>query len=172
VLSAANTYAGATIISGGTLLVSGSISSSAVTVNSGGTLAGSGAVGSISQLSGGIVMPGTNSTTTGILSSGAVTLHSGGSFNVAINGTTAGTGYDQLVASGKVNLASANLNVTLGFTPAVGNAFTLIKNNSGTAIIGTFNGLAEGASIVINGMTFKISYLGGAGHDVVITRTA
>ena len=35
----------------------------------------------------------------------------------------------------------------------------------------TFTGLAQGASLTLNGMTFQISYAGGTGNDVVLTRT-
>ena len=37
---------------------------------------------------------------------------------------------------------------------------------------GTFAGLPEGAILMVNGMTFQISYVGGTGTDVVLTRTA
>ncbi len=91
---------------------------------------------------------------------------------VTLNGTTAGSGYDQLSVTGTVNLAGATLNVNLTFTPAVGSAFTLIQNDGKDAVVGTFAGLAQGATLVLDGMTFQISYVGGTGNDVVLTRTA
>ena len=47
ILSAANTYTGATTIHSGALIVDGSIANSATTVNNGGTLTGTGTVGSV-----------------------------------------------------------------------------------------------------------------------------
>jgi autotransporter-associated beta strand protein len=171
VLSGTDTYAGVTTVTAGTLLVNGSLGS-AVSVAAGGTLGGSGSVSSISEAAtGATVMPGT-SATTGILSAGNLTLHAGGSFDVAMNSTGTGSGYDQVVATGTVKLNKAALHVSVGFTPSVGTTFTIIKNNGSGVILGTFEGLAEEASFVADGMTFQISYLGGSGHDVVLTRTA
>jgi fibronectin-binding autotransporter adhesin len=51
-LSAANTYTGATTVSAGTLNVTGSIASSAVAVSSGATLGGTGSTGAVSLASG------------------------------------------------------------------------------------------------------------------------
>ncbi len=172
VLSGNNTYAGGTTISKGTLLIDGTQASGTVTVKSGGTLGGLGTFGALSVLSGGIVLPGTSTSSTGILNSGNVTFASGSSFHVALNGTTAGSGYDQLNVTGTVSLGGSTLNVSLGFTPAIKAAFTIIHNNTANAVVGTFKNLAEGATFVVNGMTFQITYKGGTGDDVVITRTA
>src|SRR5207248_1380265 len=37
------------------------------------------------------------------------------------------------------------------------------------AIVGIFAGLAEGASVTFSGQSFKISYAGGSGNDVVLS---
>jgi fibronectin-binding autotransporter adhesin len=91
---------------------------------------------------------------------------------VTLNGTTAGTGYDQLSVTGTVNLAGATLNVNLAFTPALGSAFMLIQNDGTDAVVGTFAGLPQGTTLSLSGMTFQISYMGGTGNDVVLTRIA
>jgi autotransporter-associated beta strand protein len=58
VLTAINTYTGATTVNGGTLAVNGSIAaSSGVTVNAGGTLGGSGSLGNVT-INGGTLAPG------------------------------------------------------------------------------------------------------------------
>jgi autotransporter-associated beta strand protein len=173
VLNGTNSYTGPTTIFGGTLLVNGSQAASAVTVKTGGTLGGSGTVGNVSVNSGGAIQPGTSASSTGTLTTGKVTFVSGSSFNVDLNGTTAGSGYDQVAAGSTVTLGGSTLNVTLGFTPAIGTIFTIIANNSGSAVSGTFNGLAQGATFTQGGMTFQISYLGGVSlHDVTLTRIA
>ncbi len=167
-LTAANTYTGATTVGAGTLLIDGAQAGSAVTVNAGATLGGVGTVGGITG-SGGIVSPGDGGP--GILTdSGALTLSASSSFSVPINGTTAGTGYSQLQAAGPINLGNAALVVTVGGTAPIANEqYTLIHNTGGAAITGTFAGLPEGATKTFNNQTFRISYAGGTGHDVVLT---
>jgi autotransporter-associated beta strand protein len=172
VLSASNTYTGATSVSGGTLLVNGSIMSS-VTVASGATLGGSGATGAVTVLSGGVLLPG-GSGQPGILSTGGVTFKGGANFNVALDGSTPGAGgYAQLEVSGTVSLNNSYLNVSVGYAAALGASFTIIKNDGPKAVSGIFKNLAEGAIFVVGSMTFRITYKGGtSGRDVVITRVA
>ena len=46
-------------------------------------------------------------------------------------------------------------------------------NHSGSAIVGTFNNLPEGATVSSNGQFFTISYVGGvSGEDIVLTAAA
>jgi len=67
-------------------------------------------------------------------------------------------------------LGNAPLVTTLNFAPNIGTVFTMIQNGSAGPISGTFNGLAEGATVTINGLAFRISYVGGDGNDVTLTR--
>ena len=94
----------------------------------------------------------------------------GGGLAVHLNGTTPGTGYEQLIVNGSINLTNGTLNVTLAFASNAGDAFTIISNPGNAAITGTFTGLSEGASFSTSTGQFQITYLGGAGgHDVVLT---
>ena len=90
-----------------------------------------------------------------------------------IGGPLPGTGFTQLVTTDQVDIAGARLSLDFGsYVPAPGQSLTLVKGFT----TGTFRNiaddrtLAEGALFTASGMQFKISYNGGAGHDVVITR--
>jgi autotransporter-associated beta strand protein len=165
-LGGTNAYTGTTTISAGVLHVDGSVTG-AVAVSSGATLGGIGTVGSITTTAA-TVQPGDSGP--GLLTDmGDLTLDSSSSYDVALNGTTAGSQYSQLQAGGTIDLAGATLNVTLGFTAPGGSQFTIIKNTGSSPITGTFAGLAQGATLTVSGATFTISYTGGSGHDVVLT---
>jgi fibronectin-binding autotransporter adhesin len=121
---------------------------------------------------------------------GAVTLADGSSsLDIHLNGTTAGSGYDQVDITGSGSLAnnSANLQLTidLGFIPAEGNQFTLVQvqgtdpaNNTG--VFATLNGaaadLSQGATNQMGSDRFRISYraegstfdAGPNGNDIMI----
>ncbi|MEK6373466.1 MAG: Ig-like domain repeat protein [Acidobacteriota bacterium] len=54
--------------------------------------------------------------------------------------------------------------------PALGEVFTLIDNDGTDAVAGTFSGLGEGATTSAGGAAFRVSYRGGDGNDVTLTR--
>jgi PKD repeat protein len=105
---------------------------------------------------------------TGVLQTGGFTLESG-TLAVELDGGTPGTGYDQVQASGPVGISGTTLQVTLDYTPAVGQSLTLIANGSGSPVTGTFTGLPEGALLVVGNVVFQVSYQGGTGNDVTLT---
>jgi hypothetical protein len=129
-----------------------------------GLLTGQGTIESLTDI-GGTLAP-----SPGILSvAGSVTLFASSTFSVTLNGTDPGS-YSQVSASGPVNLGGSTLELTLGFAPQVGDAFTLISSAFGP-IIGTFAGLDEGATFTQDGILFQITYQGGPdGNSVVLTR--
>src|SRR5262245_60624355 len=166
-LTGASTYTGPTAVNAGNLRVNGSITS-AVTVNGSGTLSGAGTTGAITANPGGTVSPGTGP---GILTAaGSVALGAGSAFVVALDGTVPASGYDQLNVTGSASTVSlgGNLSVLVGFAPA-GQSFTIINNGGSSPVSGTFSGLPEGSSVVAGTSTFRISYHGGDGNDVVLT---
>jgi hypothetical protein len=77
---------------------------------------------------------------------GSTTLGGASTFAVRLNGTTAGSQYDQLQVTGNANLGGATLAVSPGFTPAAGSTFQVINTTAGTAS-GTFAGLPSGTAI-------------------------
>jgi hypothetical protein len=93
-----------------------------------------------------------------------------GDLSIEIGGVTPGAGHDQLNVLGTVTLTNADLNVSLinSFTPADGSTFRIVNNDGTDAVTGTFLNLPEGATLVVGGSRFRISYLGGDGNDVVL----
>jgi fibronectin-binding autotransporter adhesin len=167
-LSGNNASSGAITATAGTLTVNGSFGSTSISLN-GGTLGGTGTTGTVtSTASGGTLAPG--SPPPGILNTGNVNLSSGSpTFSVALNSTTAGSGYTQDNVTGTVNLTGATLSGSVGYTPVNGDSYTIIANDSTDAVTGTFAGLPEGSGVVLGGKSFQISYVGGDGNDVVLT---
>ena len=167
-LSGANTYTGATTVNAGALSVTGSIAS-AVTVGPGGTFEGTGTVsGTATVNSGGTLAPGTS---VGTLSTGDVTLNSGSQYAVEISGS----GSDLLNVTGTVGLGGSTLNVSLqgGYVHSAGTIYTIVANDGFLdPVVGTFAGLAEGATFSVGGHLFMISYIGGDGNDVTLTALA
>lgn len=172
-LTQASDYTGVTTVdSGATLTINGAIVS-ATTINDG-LLGGAGTVGAVSfGALGGKLAPGNILTGYGTLDTGDIDLSSAGtvSLELAFKGLVGGTDYDRLRTVGLVNLAGQNLNLSLdsGYTPDVGDVFSIILNDDIDAILGTFGGLGEGASFTSDSTDFSISYVGGDGNDVVVT---
>lgn len=164
-LTGNNTYSGDTYIYAGTLMVNGSQPGSDVIVYSSGTLGGIGTVGAIT--SSGSVAPGKNA---GELSAANTALSSGSTFDLELDGYTS-VDYDQLDVNGTVSLGNSDLNITWGFVPALGDSFIILDNDGADGVVGTFNGLAEGASVVAGNVTLQISYAGGTGNDVILAAT-
>lgn len=82
--------------------------------------------------------------------------------------------YDQADVTGTVSIADTNLNVSIinDFKPAIGDTFTIIKNDANDPVTGTFKNLPEGAMVTVDGYQFAISYRGGDGNDIVLTTRA
>jgi autotransporter-associated beta strand protein len=120
----------------------------------------------------GTINPGTD-TATGVLTFDSVGFQSNASLAIQLNGTTAGSGHDQLKVLGTVALAGS-LNVTLGtgYTPAIGDTFTILDNDDVDPISGSFNGLAEGGLLAVGNDFFQITYAGGDGNDVVLEKVS
>jgi large repetitive protein len=111
--------------------------------------------------------------------SGNYSQSSGGSLVIEIGGSTPGNGagfHDQLDVAGTVAIAT-NVALSLesfgGFVPVGGEDFVIVNNGSTDPVVGTFSGLAEGATVSADflgsGMSAVISYQGGTdGNDIVI----
>lgn len=62
------------------------------------------------------------------------------------------------------------LTVTGVFPP--GQPYLIIDNDGTDPIIGTLDGLPEGALVASGGQVFRISYQGGSGNDLTLTAVA
>jgi hypothetical protein len=99
-------------------------------------------------------------------------LGGGSTVSVPLAAEGPGSGYGPFVVAGGVALGNAALNLTVdpGFTPAVGRAIYLDQNTGSSAVSGTFQGLPNGATISKGALRFVLSYTGGDGNDVTLTR--
>jgi hypothetical protein len=155
--------------SSGTTTVDGTLTCSTLNLN-GGVVAGTGSVGRIWS-GAGTVSPGDANSPTGTLTLPNGYAQVGPNANLAIdlNGTGAGQ-YDQLKVIGDVIL-TGNLTVTAGYAAKSGDTFVVINNDGTDAISGPrFTGLPEGALLTVGEQQFRISYVGGDGNDVTLTR--
>ena len=163
-LTGANTISGSGV-SSGTLQVDGSLGT--VTVGSTGTngvLTGTGMVGNLNVVSGGTVAPGDAGV--GKLSVNGTAFLAGGSF-LSINVTDT-SNFGTLSASGKIT-AAGNLQVSspaaFSFLPTT--RLTIIDNQSGMPISGTFASAPEGTTEPLNGQPFTLTYAGGTNGQSV-----
>ncbi|QDT84252.1 LamG-like jellyroll fold domain-containing protein [Gimesia chilikensis] len=167
ILSGSSTFTGATNVQDGVLKVEGTLATSEVIVATGATLGGSGSISApVTINADAALVPGSSP---GVLSTGDLTLDADADLNVEINGTTAGSEYDQIQVTGEVDLTGATLNISSSFTAAAGDQFLLIDNDDVDAVTGNFVGLAEGTLFSFNGNQVYITYQGGDGNDVVLT---
>jgi len=165
-LTGNNAYSGTTSVKGGTMVVNGQQPNSGVVIQTGGALGGNGTVGAISDQTGHL-KPG--ATTCGALKCGALTtLAAVNRFEFDINGTVPGVNCDQLEVSGSVLQTAGTLQVAMNFSGALSNQYVIVKNDSAGPVTGTFTSLPENALLTANGVTFRISYHGGDGNDIVL----
>lgn len=157
------------ITAGGTLSIPTGAYPGSVNVNKALSINGTFTVGGsfTTSAAGVVVSPGYSP---GIINTGNLSFGSGTTVNVELNGVVAGTNYDQFNVTGTVNISSGvTLNPTVGYSPGAGDAYTIINNDGGDPITGSFSGLPDGTVFFVGANSFRIDYDGGDGNDVVIT---
>ena len=158
-LAGTNSYTGATNVTVGTLLVNGSIATSATTVSGTGTLGGTaGTTGAVTINSGGTLFPGT-SASLGVLNTGAVSLTASGTFHLDLNTSTVAA--SEIKATGNLTLDPASILALtdLGANVALAPNTTLpIIDYSGTWNGGTFAGLPDDSTFAFGANIFTINY--------------
>ena len=152
---------------GETVLLNGSRKE--VWINEGGTFGGNATTEDLYVL--GVVSPGNNSP-------GKITVSNGfGMDNIGVYKAEIldKDHYDQIVLEATLQygleLGDGRLDLTYleGGVIKKGDTFTIIDNKTTYPMSGTFKDLPEGAEITVGGATFKISYVGGDGNDIVLT---
>lgn len=168
-LTGTSTYSGGTSLNGGRLNVNGAIISD-IAVVAGTTLGGKGSVGAVLAHAGATLAPGTS---VGALSTKDFTLLAGARLEIEIAGATPGSGYDQVRVEGTVTVAGATLDLSLlaAFEPRFGQSYTIVDNDGADAVVGTFAGYADGAVFMLGGRLMTITYQGGDGNDIVVSKT-
>ncbi|MBL8823522.1 MAG: autotransporter-associated beta strand repeat-containing protein [Planctomycetia bacterium] len=181
ILTGSSTYRGSTTINGGILVHNSNYTGAAVgnfTVNNTGTLSGTGTINNNVLINaGGTLAPGQSAGRLTV--NGNVTFSAASTFLAEVNGTVAGTSYDQLRigSGGSLSLNNANLIVSIGYNPAFSDRIFLTDNQFAGSILGTFSGLNEGSTVILSNGDYSgvISYLGdfgsnalSGGNDVVI----
>ena len=195
-LNGNNTYIGATVVSNGTLALgpSGSIAGSPAlsiaagavldvsaisggfTLGGGKTISGNGTVsGKLTVASNANVKPGFDGVGTLTVTNG-LSLMAGAHLSLDLNSTS---NYDAvIVTGGDIYIAGDLAGTTLGYTPAVGDTFYIVRNLGNGTTTGTINGAGDGGKLELNGKWFRVSFtadfggagfaVGGTGNDVAI----
>ena len=105
ILTATNTYSGATSVNAGTLIVNGAIASSTVTVNAGALLTGTGTVGATTISAGGMFAPGSGTPGSSMTVAGNLAFQSGALYLVQVNPSNASSA--NVTTGGSAALARA-----------------------------------------------------------------
>src|SRR5262245_17742786 len=160
VLTAANTYTGATTVSAGALVVNSSIANSAVTVNAGALLAGTGTVGATTITSGGTFAPGSGTPGSSMTVAGNLAFQSGALYVVQVNPSSASNAN----VTGSATLAGT---VSAALAPGshITRSYPLLSAAGGLA--GTT--LTALTSDLPAGFRLNLSY---TANDVIFTPTA
>ncbi|MCQ4244745.1 Ig-like domain-containing protein [Pseudomonas stutzeri] len=168
-LTASNTNLGSNTVSAGTLVVDGS-TNSATTVANGATLAGGGTLGGDVIVQNGATLSPGNAGAGTLTINGNLNMAAGSTLAVDINGASAGSGYDQVVVNGAVDISGATLAVSHGYAAGPGVVYNVIVNDAADAITGTFSGVTEGSTFSAsgNGTELTASYIGGTGNDLAL----
>lgn len=168
----ANSYTGTTTVSTGTLLVTGALTgTTGVTVSGGATLGGTGSIFATSSTNtvqlenNSTLAPGGANNGIGTLTINGNLSSSGGvaTYAFGINGTSAGTSYDQVIVEGDVNLNEGTLSLSGSYTPVLGDEFVLIVNKGSQAITDSFVGVVQDNTTTFNTKSLTVSYTAGSG---------
>ncbi len=133
-----------------------------------GDLTGSGSASSV-DFRGGTFSPGAGNASGRFTLAGPLKLQDA-TLSILMNNTQTATGYSQARAASVTLGPNVELQLVQNFDPAPGNNFQIVDVTGTQPVSGTFKDLPEGAKFIRGGHTYTITYKGGSGNDVVITR--
>jgi autotransporter-associated beta strand protein len=188
ILTGANTFSNGFNLSGGSAYINNTTGSGTgsgpVSVAAGTKLGGTGTIAGTVTVAGtagntGKLAPGDVNAPGTLTVNNNISLGANTEFVVRLNGATDGT-YDRLNSTGNITLTGSSLTASVGggYTPTFGDKLFVIVNSGAGTTTGTFNGLAEGATVTIGLNAFTIHYganfEGGGqpltgGNDVALT---
>jgi len=129
--------------SGGTTTDDGSLHASGAVNLNGGSLFGKGSItGALTSSSAGTITPGDALTKTGILTDIGDYNQNTGILDISINGTMAGTKYDQLNPTTASLSGTLNIGRPTNFVPSIGSTFKIMNFTSESGTFATVNGLS------------------------------
>lgn len=146
-LTSESSYSGATSVTGGTLLVNGSLSS-AVQVGSGATLGGGGSVGGVTVDAGGILAPGNSIGT--LFIDGDLSFDSASIYKVEVDdaGNT-----DNIIVSGQASLAGTVEVLASGGEYSLGTTYSILS--SGSTLIGQFDAVTSNLAFLDPSLSYS-----------------
>ncbi len=148
----------------GTITVNGTLSSELILQN--------GATAGAVTINGGTFLSGPPPGGTATIPSLDITAGSPSTFFIeGVSGSAPGQ-FSQVVVNGNVALSGTGLILVGSASVPSGTVLTIIKNNGGNPVAGTFAGIAEGGGVVSGppaNQVYSVSYVGGSGHDVTLT---
>lgn len=99
---------------------------------------------------------------------GGLALDTGDGLRIRLNGD----GTTAITVAGEISLDGTPITLELeeGYDPSLHDSITLLDNDGNDAVTGHFANLAEGETLYVGGELFRITYTGGTGNDVVLTR--
>jgi len=147
----------------------GSVTAGTLVINSNSKVRGTGTINA-NITNNNLVSPG-NTGPGKLTINGSYTQSGSGNYTVELNGLTPQTQFDQIAASGAVSLGGT-LSISRTYLPAIGESFKIIDKTSPGAVSGTFLNSPEGDIYTVNGIPLQLSYVGGDGNDVTLTRVA
>lgn len=172
-------HTGSTTVNGGTLIVNGTLTSSAVTVNAGGTLAGIGELGEVLVASGGTITA-QDYGAVGTMTVGNLTLEAGATlaFHLTDAAGGAGTGWTLIEVNDMLSLSATagsltlsiaagdfdESNVPLNFNPAGNYSFTIARFGTLSGFTPSVFALLGGDSGVFAGGTWTVAQSGSELH--------